>query len=240
MNAENERGRPADSEETSTSADDGFEAGVYTFCHDGWLGILSLDERGAGHFEGDFLQLRDGRTHAVEAKSSAEDPAALTLVFHRFGQAREQIFRGRVLGPRRELVAGTTHWREIPFGFFARRSPFQLSPVYGKIGDVVDVRDVPGTYLLHHESGQGILEIWTTARRLKAEYRSDTGDRKPAQVNFGGEFDHKLQLAFELDKRSFEATGYFFTHTKNGAAGLAKWEDRDSAFSMHRFGPNDR
>jgi hypothetical protein len=209
--------------------------GVYSFIHDGWQGTLTLKADNENQLKAWYDSIRFARRFVGSGSVAAADPRHLKLVIHRFNEAPRQMFDGYLFGGRNQFLAGTTTWRNIPFGFFARKSgPSCLAP-FGTANDRLSRRDFLGEYTLWTDGGLGGLEVIPGPRGIRAFYVDDQGTRTKIAIEAGGANDHEIKFELPAAAGSGEAHGYFFTRPKNGAAGLVKTTERTSGFFMTKY-----
>jgi hypothetical protein len=214
-------------------------AGVYTLADDGWPGVLTLEHDGGDELDAQFYSVRFERGYEANVRVPANDPSRIELSIHRFNQMARQDYVGYVLGLRHEAFAGSTVWRDRPYGFFARRANFHHLSRYGAPGDVVEQKDFVGTYTVWHAAGIGTLEIWPAPGGLAGRYRGADGAAADAEIG-GGRYAYEAQIGFPLAGMPFAARGYLFTRPKNVVAGTAEWGGRTTGFYMIKVRGADR
>lgn len=105
-------------------------SGVYALYDDGWRSKLVLsvpDADSAGDGSGQHLSARYFSydrfrgEYPAQAGFDLQHPRLLRVAVSDFNELAEQTYLGHCSAGPPAMIAGVTHWREQPFGFFARR-----------------------------------------------------------------------------------------------------------------------
>jgi hypothetical protein len=209
--------------------------GVYAFCHDGWLGVLTLNIDTEDRLEAHYDCMRFRRRFEGRGTVDPTDPKRLEVLLYRYNEAPRQIFNGYISGKRNEFIAGITWWRSVPFGFFARKSPLRSFTRYRMLSDRLTRADFLGRYTVWHDRGRATIEVMPRPRGLGAIYNDHNVGFRKIPIQVGGEHDHEVVFDLPSGNQSGQAKGYFFTRPKNGAAGVVDWGTHMSGFYMIKY-----
>src|SRR5215471_794137 len=97
-------------------------AGDFRFTHDGWPGVLSIQDTGSRIVRGTYIDSRLDQRYEVTGRIDVRLRHQIELVIREFNWVPEQRFVGYLFTKGKQAIAGTTSWKEMPFGFIASRS----------------------------------------------------------------------------------------------------------------------
>jgi hypothetical protein len=197
-------------------------AGEYAFAHDGWPGTLTLHVQRGRSVRGSYRDGRFNQMFVVTGEIDREVRHCLTFVIHNFNWLDEQRFVGYLFTHGRHMLAGTTHWRDEPFGFVAGKEAFQSLGTY-RTGNVKPA-DFVGEYDIHHDGRSGIVTLEHRAeRQLTGSYQHESLPQPlPVTAEVDPVVGHAMSLRFIGDLRlaAVRLVGYLFTRPKNAVAGV--------------------
>ncbi|MEU0947238.1 hypothetical protein ABZ379_31635 [Streptomyces canus] len=208
--------------------------GQYAFCHDGWPGTLTLEMQGGRNLRGTYRDERLAQTFVVIGKVDSAVRNKVTLTIRDFNWLDEQVFIGYLFSRSREAMAGTTLWRDEPFGFLATKAPALTPEVFRSGG--VQPDDFAGCYDLVHDGITGSVELEHTEGRLLSGRLDSTELGRELAVH--GEVDaavpHQVSLRLGGDLRlaAVRFTGYLFSRPKNTVAGVIESAAGTTGFYM--------
>jgi hypothetical protein len=166
----------------------------------------------------------------VTAEVGSVAPDSISLSIHQFNWVDRQEFRGFIVGPSRNSIAGSTVWPgdQKPYGFFAKKTAaLVLSSFPGSLKPV-EPADFKGRYALWVGGDPGLLSLDVGAsRELVGNVWRAGADRG---IAVRGQIDPKVAHAFTLavpepgrdQPRTY--VGYLFSRTKNATAGWVESE----------------
>jgi len=215
--------------------------GHYTLYHDGWYGTLRLEHESDGRFSGSYHSVRFKRRYAVSAEIDKEQYHKIRISFLDFTQILQtpnQEFVGFIFTHNLNCIAGLTTARDVPFGFFARKTgPMYLSDM-GDGSEKTSPSDFAGHYTLYHDGLQADVALTCLDNeQLCGSYQwGVTRSRRDLEVQINENFPHEIKMVSRTkDGQPVVLTGYLFTRPKNGIAGFVEYEEKLSGFYMTKF-----
>ena len=212
--------------------------GEYEFTHDGWPGTLTLHAQAGRSMRGSYRDNRFSQTFVVIGQVDPEVRHRISFAIRDFNWLDEQQFVGYLFTRGRQEFAGTTLWKEEPFGFVARKASSLALGTYRTGG--VEPSDFAGRYDIHHDGWSGTLDLeHQGGRGLTGRYHQESLGR---DLTVEGEVDpvvrHAVSLRFTGDMRlaAIRLTGYLFTRPKNAVAGVIEGPAGPTGFYMVKRG----
>ncbi|MFD0200309.1 MULTISPECIES: hypothetical protein [Saccharothrix] len=211
-------------------------AGQYSFFHDGWPGTLTLQVQGGRALRGTYRDERFAETFTVIAKVDPVVRHRVAITIRDFNWLPEQVFTGCLSTRDRQVIAGTTRWRDEPFGFLAAKEPVREPDVYRS--GPVEPADFAGHYELVHDGLRGTVEL------AHEDGLALTGRLRTAELDLAvrGEVDPAvghgitLRLTGDLRLSTVRFTGHLFTRPKNTIAGTVEGPAGPTGFYLVKRG----
>ncbi|MFI0479570.1 hypothetical protein [Actinomadura sp. 9N215] len=209
-------------------------AGEYSFSHDGWPGTLTLQVQGGRNLRGTYRDERLDGTFTVIGKI---DPAArhrVVLTIQEFNWLDEQRFTGHLFTRGARGIAGTTLWKDEPFGFLASVAPVLEPDVYrtgaAEPGDFAAEYDVvldglPGVAELAHAGGRELTGRLSCAG-VEVALRGEVGADVPYAVSLRPSGDPRVA--------SVRFSGHLFSRPKSTIAGTVEGPGGAAGFFMRK------
>jgi hypothetical protein len=216
-------------------------AGRWYFCDDGWLGTLTLEVTRecdiAGTITGTFSSERFGADFRVTARAGVPRPHAIEFVIHDFNWMPEQRYEGHLFTRSRGAIAGSSRWKDVPFGFFATRAV--RSPLGTYRAGVARGEDFAGswsayldgdkaTIVLDLDGPSGTLHGSCTAGSYEYDVVGRAGGAAPHLVALTLRGPGGGQVVAEL-------AGYLSSRPKNAISGTMTVAGTSYGFLMTRF-----
>lgn len=212
-------------------------AGEYVFQHDGWPGVLTLRISSGRNVRGEYRDSRLNQTFTVTGKIDTTLRHRLEMVVHEFNWLDEQRFVGYLFTHGTQAIAGTTWWKESPFGFVAWKAAEVPPSATFQTGDA-EPADFAGRYDMLHDGWAAVVELdHTEGRRLTGVYRNPGLDRElRLEAEVDADVPHACTMRFTGDLRlgAVQANGYLFSRPKNAIAGEIRYRDMPTGFIMTR------
>ncbi|MBF6221747.1 hypothetical protein IU479_26990 [Nocardia abscessus] len=213
-------------------------AGRWFFCDDGWFGTLTLATVGDHDLSGTFSSDRFDEDFRVTARVGMPgEPHAIQLDIHDFNWMPAQHYVGRIFTRSRGMIAGSSEWQNIPFGFFASRAT--RPPLGTYRAGVVRGEDFAGSWTayLDGEPATIALEFDPESATLRG---SCTSGPTAYEVigNPGGTASHEISLSlYAPDDGTVAATlsGYLMSRPKNAICGTITVADARRGFVLVRY-----
>jgi hypothetical protein len=212
-------------------------AGRWYFCDDGWFGMLTLEVAGQRDVTGTFSSERFGEDYRVTARAGVTSPHAIELVIHDYNWLPEQRYDGHLLTRSRGAIAGSSRWKDVPFGFFATRATRMALGTYR--AGIARGDDFAGNWSAHldGEPATIVLEFDQASGTL---HGSCAGTSHEYEVigRPGGAVPHQVALTLRApdDGRLIaELSGYLSSRPKNAISGTMTVADTSFGFLMIRF-----
>lgn len=220
-------------------------SGVYAMYDDGWRCKLTLtvDDGNAPSVLVRYVSFDRFRgAYQASASFDPDVPRLLRITVRDFNELPEQTYLGHCHAGPPAMIVGVTHWREVPFGFLARRA----LPI--GMGEPVDrplrPQDVAGAYTLRCPDLCADVELAVDA---KGSIEGAVRPRSPGSARAGalsgaavtGAVDprvpHLVRLRVADVPDAVSLTLHLFSHSFSAMAGWAQLGPDRVGCSLTRY-----
>lgn len=211
-------------------------AGRWYVCDDGWLGTLVLAVAGGRQLTGTFTSDRFGEDFRVTGEAGTAGPHAIHVTIHDFNWMPEQHYEGYLFTRSRRAIAGSSVWRDVPFGFFGTRATRPALGTYR--AGVVRGNDFAGSWTAYLDG-----EPATIVLDFEGEFGSLRGSCSVGSERYevtgrpGGPVPHGLSLKMHSADGQVvaELSGYLMSRPKNAISGTMTVAGTNLGFMMIRY-----
>ena len=198
--------------------------GRYAFYDDGWMGMfhIHVDD---GNLRATYRSYRFRSSHSVTLLPRNGPPHSVRFTIQDFNELPQQFFSGYFFTGSRNAIAGSTEWKGVPYGFFARKTrPVSLGPLGS---DKVEVDDYAGKYYFLCNGTRASLWLSVAGKRSLTGSLRSGGEEVTVSGRVDEDVSHKTVLTlgdvYKVDQSLPTFTGFLFTRQKSAMAGWVEW-----------------
>jgi hypothetical protein len=213
--------------------------GRYDFRHDGWPGTLLLRYTGSRNLQGSYHDDRTNADYRVTAKIDIRAPNRIDLTIRDdFNWVGEQRFVGYLSTGDKQVIAGQTFWKDIPFGFVAGKTELFAAGGAFRPGEV-EPADILAEYELHADGRSARLALTEADGRRLSGHCTVGGETAAVFGEVGEGPGHEIVLTVAASPAAratiaARLTGYLFSRTKDVVAGWVNVGSAKAGFYLRK------